>query len=469
MKSLLIKGTVPQHFLSCQEVLKFCGNCLKTINEGKNGQGAQRMHHYINYEKETKSFSLPKEWNLISAEDKPFVPGVTDPIREIKRALDHPIGSPKIEELARSGMDAVLLFDDLQRPTPVHLALPEILNRLNRAGIPDNRITGICALGTHPIPTLEQLKTKVGEEAFSRLQGHLFSHNPHASDNVIIGRTHRGTLVEVNQYVAFADLIIGVGECMPHPVAGFGGGYKIVMPGVCSYRSVASHHFTWMRHRSSRVNLLDGNSFYEEIADAGRISRLFFKLDFIINEKKEVIRAFAGEPDAEHREASKFSAALYTVPLSKLADVTITSAFPLEVGVQATKALTMAGFCTRSGGAILWVAPQKEAGSILPLIREMASDETAGDFHRRLIQDDIPDRLKSFGISYIMQVVYFKELAEKFRVFHVTEGLSPEQVKMMKFTYSSHLQEAIDRLSSEMPKADVAIFPSGGNIIPELR
>jgi hypothetical protein len=40
---------------------------------------------------------------------------------------------------------------------------------------------------------------------------------------------------------------------------------------------------------------------------------------------------------------------------------------------------------------------------------------------------------------------------------------------MMKFTYSSHLQEAIDRLSSEMPKADVAIFPSGGNIIPELR
>jgi nickel-dependent lactate racemase len=427
------------------------------------------MNHYVNYGEEKRQFSLPKSWNLISAEDKPPIPGVTDPIQEIRRALDHPIGSPKIEELARPGMDVVLLFDDLQRPTPVHLALPEILNRLNRAGIPDNRITGICALGTHPIPTLEQLKKKVGEEAFSRLQDHLFSHNPHASDNVIIGKTHRGTLVEVNRYVAFADLIIGVGECMPHPIAGFGGGCKIVMPGVCSYRSVASHHFTWMRHRNSKVNLLDGNSFYEEIVDAGRLSRLAFKLDFIINEKKEVIRAFAGGPVAEHREASKFSASLYTVPLSKFADVTITSAFPLEVGVQATKALIMAGFCTRSGGAIIWVAPQKEAGSILPLVKEMASPESAGDFHRRLIEGNIPDHLKSFGISYIMQVVYFKELAEKFDVVHVTEGLSPEQVKMMKFTYSQNLQEAVDQISAKMPKADVAIFPSGGNIIPEIR
>ncbi len=427
------------------------------------------MNHYVNYGEEKRQFSLPKSWNLISAEDKPPVPGVANPMEEIRRALDHPIGSPKIEELARPGMDVVLLFDDLQRPTPVHLALPEILNRLNHAGIPDERITGICALGTHPSPTLEQLRKKVGEEVFSRLQGRLSTHDPHASDNVIIGRTHRGTLVEVNRYVAFADLIIGVGECMPHPIAGFGGGYKIVMPGVCSYRSVASHHFTWMRHRNSRVNLLDGNSFYEEILDAGRLSRMAFKLDFIINEKKEVIKAFAGDPETEHREASKFSASLYTVPLSKLADVTITSAFPLEVGVQATKALTMAGFCTRSGGAILWVAPQKEAGPILPLIKEMGSSESAADFHRRLIEGNVPDHLKSFGISYIMQVVYFKDLAEKFSVHHVTEGLSPEQVKMMKFSYATELQTAIDRISSEMPKADVAIFPSGGNIIPEIR
>jgi len=366
-------------------------------------------------------------------------------------------------------MEVVLLFDDLQRPTPVHLALPEVMDRLNRAGLPDDRIAGICAVGTHPIPGPDQLEKKVGRQVFSRLRGRLFSHDPHASDNVVIGKTHRGTLVEINRRVAFADLIIGIGECMPHPIAGFGGGCKIVMPGVCSYRSVADHHFSWMRHRNSRVNLLDGNSFYEEIVDAGRLSRLAFKLDFIINEKREVVRAFAGDPVEEHREASHYARSLYLIPLERLADVTITSAFPLEVGVQATKALTMAGFCTRAGGSVIWVAPQKEAGSILPLIREMGSRESAEDFHRRLIEGSVPDHLKGFGISYIMQVVYFKELAEKFTVIHVTEGLSPEQVRMMKFAYSPKIEAAIEQVAKKIPRGDVALFPSGGNIIPQVR
>ena len=72
--------------------------------------------------------------------------GMTDPIQEIRTPLDQPIGSPKIEELARPGMEVTLLFDDLQRPTPVHWHC-QILNRLNHSGIPNNRISGICSLG----------------------------------------------------------------------------------------------------------------------------------------------------------------------------------------------------------------------------------------------------------------------------------------------------------------------------------
>ena len=427
------------------------------------------MAAYVNYEKRRMEFDLPVGWSVISGQDRPPAPIVEDPLAEIKRALDHPIGTGRIEDLGRAGMEVVLLFDDQQRPTPADLVLPEIMNRLNRAGVMDERIKAVCALGTHHRLSLEQLKSKVGQEAFSRLEGRLFCHDPHAKDNVIIGRTHRGTVVEINTHVAFADLIIGVGECMPHPIAGYGGSFKLVMPGVCSYRAVADHHFTWMRHPSSKVNVLDGNFFYEEIVDAGRISRMAFKVDLIMNEKKEIIRAFAGDPVAEHREASRYAESLYLIPLPRLADVTITSAFPMEYGVQATKSLTMASFCTRKGGAIVWVAPQKEAGPIMPLIKEMASPEKAADFHRRLRDGDIPEHLRAFGISYIMQVVYFKEYAEKFKVYHVTEGLSPEQVAMMKYTYASTVQEAVDALAREMPQADVAVLPSGGNIIPEVR
>lgn len=424
--------------------------------------------HYVLCEGEKLCFSLPASWKVLTAEDKPFIPGVKDPISEISRVLDNPIGSAKLEEIAKPGMEVALLFDDLQRPTPVNLVIPEMLNRLNRAGIPDDRVWVVCAIGTHPVYSREELERKVGPEVAARLKERLVSHDPHSPENVVIGKTHRGTLVEINPQVAFADLVIAVGECMPHPCAGFGGGFKIVMPGVASYRSVADHHFTWMRHRKSRVNILDGNPWYEEIVDAGQIARLSFKLDCIINEKKEIIRAFAGEPFAEHREASKYAASLYYVPLPKVADVTIIAAYPLEIGVQATKALTMAGFCTRAGGTIIWVAPQKESGPLMPLVRHMSSSETASDFHRRLIRGEIPEDLKSFGISFIMQVVYFKELAEKFSVIHVTEGLTPEVVCMMKFAHTKSLPEAIDMAAKKMPRADVAIFPSGGNIIPGI-
>jgi len=424
------------------------------------------MERYVICEGEKVCFDLPPGWKVLFDEEKPPVPGVADPVAEIKRALDNPIGSPRLEEMAKPGMDVVLLFDDLQRPTPAHLAMPEVMNRLNKAGVPDSGMVGVCALGTHPVLSLEQLEKKIGKEAATRLKGKLFSHDPHAPSNVIIGKTHRGTLVEVNRYVANADLIVGIGECMPHPTAGFGGGFKIVLPGVCSYRSVADHHFSWLRHRNSKVNVKEGNYFYEDIVDAGRISRIAFKLDMVINEKKEIIRAFAGETMAEHTEASKFAASLYWVPLPKFSDITITSAYPLEIAVQATKALTMARYCTRSGGIIIWAAPQKEAGAIMPLVREMASDETATDFHRRLIEGKVPEHLTSFGISYIMQVVFFKELAETFDVIHVTEGLPAETVKMMKFRHARTLPEAVDMAAKKMPTADVTIFPVGGNIIP---
>jgi lactate racemase len=422
---------------------------------------------YVICEGEKLCFELPRGWRALTAEDRQAAPGKRDPLAEIARALDNPIGSLRLEDIAQPGMDAAIVFDDLQRPTPAHLALPEIMNRLNQAGIPDSRMTAVCAVGTHPAYGLEQLETKAGKAVIDRLPGRVLSHDPYSAENIVIGRTHRGITVEINPRVASADLVVGVGECMPHPCAGFGGGYKIIMPGVASYRSVADHHFTWMRHRYSKVNVMEGNGFYEEIVDAGRLARLAFKLDLVINEKKEVIRAFAGETMAEHREAAKYAASLYWSPIPKLADVTITSAFPMEIAVQATKALTMAKFCTRSGGVIIWVAPQRQgAGPIMPLVKEMASAETASDFHRRLIRGDIPDELRSFGISYIMQIVYFKELAENFNVIHVTGGLTAEEVKMMKFTHAATLPEAIDIASRIMPRADVAIFPSGGTVIP---
>ncbi len=427
------------------------------------------MSYYLNYEGGKMEFSLPPAWNVLTCQDCSAVAVVDDVAKEIARALDNPIGSPRIEDLAKPGMDVVVLFDDVQRPTPAYLAFPPILDRLNKAGIPDERISAVCAMGTHPQLSPEQLEKKVGKEVFQRLAGRIFNHDCRSPENILVGRTTRGTTVELNKHVAQADLILGIGECMPHPYSGFGGGCKIIMPGVSSYRAVGEHHYTWMRHRNSKLNLLAGNPFYEDLAEVGRMSRLAFKLDFIIDEKQQVIRVFAGDPVEEHRKASEYAASLYMIPLPKRPDVVITSAAPLEIGVNAMKALLNASFAVRTGGTIIWVASQKNAGPIMPLVEQMATTETANEYHRRLLRGDIPDHLKNFGISFIMMVVIFKELSEKFTVIHVPEALTKAQVAMMNFTYASSLHEAISMTHQKFAAADVAIFPSGGASIPDIR
>ncbi len=105
----------------------------------------------------------------------------------------------------------------------------------------------------------------------------------------------------------------------------------------------------------------------------------------------------------------------------------------------------------------------------MPLIKEMGSSESASDFHRRLMEWKIPNHLAPLGISYIMQVVYFKELSEQFDVVHVTEGLSPEQVRTMKFSYAASIEQAIYQVAEKIPHANVAIIPSGGNMIPQVQ
>ena len=424
------------------------------------------MNYYLNYGGSKIHFSLPSEWNLLSSQDCAKAPVVEDSAKEVERALDSPIGTSPLEQLARSGMKATLLFDDMQRATPTSLAIPAILNRLNKAGIQDQRVTAICARGTHPAPSPEQIEKKLGKEAMLRLHGRIHIHDAQSSENVLIGRSSRGTVVEINKYVAEADLVIGIGTCMPHPYAGFGGGCKIIMPGVSSYRSIGEHHYTWLRNKDCKLSVLDGNPYYDEIVEIARLGGLAFKLDFLLNETDQVIRAFAGDPVEEHRQASEHASSLYRVSLPRPADVVITSAFPLEIGVQATKSLLNARLASKTGGTIIWVAAQKQAGPLMSLIEQMAVAKSANDYHRRLLQGDIPDPIKPFGISFFMLGVPFKELSEQFNVIHVTEGLTKEQVELMNFGYAPTLDAAIQQVQRKLPKADVTILPSGGTIIP---
>jgi nickel-dependent lactate racemase len=427
------------------------------------------MDFYINYYGGSKlHFSVPSGWNVLSSRDCLRAPIVEDTAKEVERALDNSIGTPPLEQMATSGMKTVVLFDDIQRATPANIAIPAILNRLNKAGVMDERITAICARGTHPSPTPDQLEKKVGAEALRRLQGRIHIHDAQSSENVLLGKTRRGTVVEINKHVAEADLVIGIGTCIPHPYSGYGGGCKIFMPGISSYRSIEEHHYNWLRNRNCKLSVLEGNPWYDGSVEMARMGGLSFKIDFLLDETNQVIRAFAGDPVEEHAEAAKFAESLYQVSLPKLADVVITAAAPLEIGVQATKSLLNARLAAKTGGTIIWVAAQKQAGPLMALIEQMALAKSANEYHRRLLHGDIPDPIKPYGISFFMLGVPFKEISERFHIVHVTEGLTKEQVELMNFGYAPSLDAAIRDTHRKMPQADVTILPSGGTIIPVI-
>jgi nickel-dependent lactate racemase len=427
------------------------------------------MEYYLNHDGGKIHFSIPSDWNVLSSQDCAKAPVVEDITREIERALDHPIGIAPLEKLAQPGMKATVLFDDIQRPTPTALAVPAVLNRLNKAGIPDSRITAICARGTHPAPNPQQLERKVGKDVLNRLPGRVLIHDSQSPENIFVGRTSRGTVVEINRHVVEADLVIGIGTCMPHPYSGFSGGCKILLPGVCSYRTIGEHHYSWLRNKSCKLSVLDGNMWYEEEVEIARLGGLTLKLDFLMNELDQVIRAFWGDPVEEHREAAKHATSLYQVFLPKPADVVITDAAPLEPGVQASKSLLNARLAAKSGGTIIWVAAERNPGPLMALIEQMVTVKSANEYHRRLLKGDIPDAIKSFGISFFMLGVPFKEISEQYNVIHATEGLTREQVELMNFGYAATVQDAIEMVRKKIPRADVTILPSGGTIIPVVR
>jgi len=427
------------------------------------------MDYYLNQEGRRIQFSVPPGWNVLSAQDCAKAPVVDDVVKEIERALDSPIGTAPLQKLGRPGMKAAVLFDDMQRPTPAALAFPAVLNRLNKAGIPDDRITAVCARGTHPAPTPEQLEKKVGKEVLQRLADRVLIHDAQSSENVFVGKTSRGTAVEINRHVAEADLVVGIGTCMPHPYSGYSGGCKILLPGVASYRTVGEHHYSWLRNKTCKLSVLEGNLWYEDTVEIARLGRLGFKLDFLLNEANQVIRAFAGDPVEEHREAAKHSTSLYQVFLPKLADIVITSAAPLEPGVQASKSLLNARLAVKTGGTIIWVAAENQPGPLMSLIEQMAVAKSANEYHRRLLRGDIPDAIKPFGISFFMLGVPFKEISEQYNVIHATQGLTRAQVELMNFAYAPTVEAAIEQVLKSVPRADVTILPSGGTIIPVVR
>jgi nickel-dependent lactate racemase len=274
---------------------------------------------------------------------------------QMRAAFANPIGTPPISEMAKGKKTAVIIVDDNGRPTPVYLYAKLILEELNKGGIPDSGITFIAGIGCHRVFSGPDFRLKIGDEATNRCK----TMNHSIYENLVhLGYTSRGTPVSVNADIMDADLRIAAGGIIPHGSAGYGGGGKLILPGVASMATI-NHHHASIRGGKAILGGIEANPFRLDIEEIARMAKLDVIVNAVINGKRRVAGLFVGDLVEAHRAGVELARKVYNVPCALNADAAIISGYPMdrEFG-ESMKALSpgLIGSTVRKDGSILFVS-----------------------------------------------------------------------------------------------------------------
>ena len=276
---------------------------------------------------------------------------------EIRRALAEPIGAPRLRELAAAASSAVIVVSDVTRPCPSYKFLPALLAELS--ALPAENITVLFALGGHRGHTPEEQARLVGPEVAG---GGVRLLDLDAAECVPMGVTSRGTRLEVFMPYLEADLRICTGNIEYHYFAGFSGGAKALVPGLCSYAAIRDNH-SMMLAPTARAGILKGNPVREDIDEAGGLIGVDFIFNVVLDEQKRVIRAVAGHYLEAHRAGVRIYDGRCDLRIDGAADVVIASpgGTPKDINLyQAQKTLDNVAGAVRKGGAVILVARCRE-------------------------------------------------------------------------------------------------------------
>lgn len=379
---------------------------------------------------------------------------VLDPVR---LALAAPIGSPRLREMVRSGQSVVVVISDVTRPCPSHLLLPPLLEELAAGGIGDEDVLVVAAVGSHRRQTEVERRQLIGAEMAERLR--CVDADP--ARVTYVGTTRRGTPIEAFTPVVEADVRIALGNVEPHYFAGYSGGAKALMPGVCSLRTIQKNH-AMMVDPSARMGVLDGNPVREDIEEGAALIGLDFILNVILDEARNIVIAAAGHPIAAHRWACRVLDHQSKVVIDAPADIVIVSAggFPKDINLyQAQKALDNAATAVKRDGRIIWLAE----------CREGLGNATFEAWLVGASPDDILARIQG---QFVLGGHKAAAIARTLQCAHISlvSSLAPELVQACGMHAYTDLEAALaDALREAEPDPLIAIMPEGAAVVPAVR
>ncbi len=312
----------------------------------------------IPYGHTSKSISVPEN-NLAWICAPKNEPPIDDLEIAIHHALLNPIDSPSLKALVtQHGRKTVIIVDDNTRATPQSIILPILLDELNRAGVADDDITILIALGTHrPMDENESIE-RFGKAVMERVKVVNLSHHPNDFEN--LGVSPLGIPIEVSRLYLESDMSIAVGNIIPHMYAGWAGGAKMVQPGVSSSLTTSKTHLM----AATRVYEILGqaeNPVRLEIESIAQTTGLKFILNVVLNRDGQVVQVVAGDPVKAHRSGVAFAKNIYQIDIDERPDIVLAGSHPADRDLwQGFKPLNNCGMLVKNGGTLILVIPADE-------------------------------------------------------------------------------------------------------------
>ena len=376
---------------------------------------------------------------------------------EAARALSCPIGSKRLRSIVKPGEKIAVVTSDITRPMPTYAVMPALLAELSAAGVRDQDITLVFALGSHRPMTEEEIRHLAGEEAFARIR----CINGDPSDCVHLGTTRRDTPVDIVRTVAEADRRILLGNVEYHYFAGYSGGAKAIMPGVSTREAIQANH-RMMIEEGAVVGNLDTNPLRQDLEEGASMCGVDFILNVVLDENKEIVHAAAGDMIAAHREACAFLDKMYRKMLPSRADIVIVSqgGAPKDLNLyQTQKALDNAKHAVKDGGIIILAGSCREGlgGSVFE--EWLTGAKTPDELIERIRREFRLGGHKAAAIAMVLK---------RAEIFLMSD-LDPGLVRNIFMTPYSTIQEAYEAAARKMgPDASVLVMPFGGSTLPDV-
>lgn len=415
------------------------------------------------YGKEYINVEIPDErLNAVLVSDMHHYKPEADQVELVKRAIENPIGTPRLKEMAKGKNKVVIIASDHTRPVPSKVIMPLMLEEI-RKGNPNADITILISTGCHRETSKAELEAKFGPDIIANEK--IYIHNCDDESMLVnIGVLPSGGLLIINKLAVEADLLVSEGFIEPHFFAGFSGGRKSILPGIASRATVMyNHNAEFIDNEKARTGIIEGNPIHKDMLYAARAARLDFIVNVVINSEKEVMYAVAGDCDLAHIEGCRFlnsQCKVNKVP----SDIAISTngGYPLDQNIyQAVKGMTAAEVTVNKGGVIIMVAKSNDGHGgdhfYKSFKEEKDVDKMMDVFLATPSEKTIPDQWQS-------QI--FARVLKKAKVVYVSDA-PDDMVSDLHMIPAHSIKEAIAKADQILGKSDskITVIPDGVSVI----